>query len=137
MSKARKNVEYFNKSTQQTSKLLNFQKESNLAIYSGHGFFAKKVLQDVITRWWLSYCMLKHLRFLKPALMCLYAAKEITCDMLDYDQWVVLEQIEITLKKIGMFQRTTVKNNSITLTRVGRHPHDGNAVVQTCQQPRR
>jgi hypothetical protein len=49
--------------------------------------------------------MLKCLRFLKPALMCLYAAKEITCDMLDYDQWVVLEQIAITLKKIAMWQR--------------------------------
>jgi hypothetical protein len=43
--------------------------------------------------------------FLKPALMCLYAAKEITCDMLDNDQRVVLEQIEITLKKIAMWQR--------------------------------
>jgi hypothetical protein len=86
MSKARKFVEYFNKLTQQTSKLLNFQKKSNLAIYGGHGFCAKKLLQDVITRWWSSYCMLKRLRFLKPALMSLYAAKKITCDMLDYDQ---------------------------------------------------
>jgi hypothetical protein len=102
ISKARKNNEYFNKSTQQTSKLLNFQKESNLAIYSGHGFCAKRLLQDVITRWWSSYCTLKRLRFLNPALMCLYVTKEITCDMLDYDQWVVLEQIEITLKKIAM-----------------------------------
>jgi hypothetical protein len=49
--------------------------------------------------------MLKCLRVLKPALMCLYAAKEITCNMLDYFQWVVLEQIEITLKKIAMWQR--------------------------------
>jgi hypothetical protein len=49
--------------------------------------------------------MLKCLRLLKPALMCLYAAKEITFDLLDYDQWVVLEQIEITLKKIAMWQR--------------------------------
>ncbi len=101
MSKARKIVEYFNESTQQTSKLLNFQKESNLAIY-GLGFCTKKLLQDVITRWWSYYCMLKRVRFMKPALMCLYTAKEITCDMLDYDQWVVLEQIEITLKKIAM-----------------------------------
>ena len=49
--------------------------------------------------------MLKCLRYLKLALMCLYATKEVTCDMLDYDQWVVLEQIEITLKKIAMWQR--------------------------------
>ncbi len=44
MFKERKIVEYFNKLTQQTSTLLNFLKESNLAIYSGHGFCAKKLL---------------------------------------------------------------------------------------------
>ena len=105
MSKARKIVEYFSKSTQQTSKLLKFQKESNLRAYSGHGFRPLKLLQDVVTRWWSSYRMLKRLRFLKPALMCLHSAKEITCDMLDTEQWVVLEQIEITLKKIATWQR--------------------------------
>jgi hypothetical protein len=45
------------------------------------------------------------LEVLETALMCLYATKEVTCDMLDYDQWVVLEQIEINLKKIAMWQR--------------------------------
>ena len=105
MSKARKIVEYFSKSTQQTSKLLKFQKESNLQAYSGHGFRPLKLLQDVVTRWWSSYRMLKRLRLLKPALMCLHSAKEITCDMLETEQWVVLEQIEITLKKIATWQR--------------------------------
>jgi len=40
MSKAGKIVEYFSKLTQQTSKLIKFQKESNLYLqaYSGHGF---------------------------------------------------------------------------------------------------
>jgi hypothetical protein len=104
MSKAiRKIVEYyFSKLTQQTSKLIKFQKESNLQAYSGHEFCPLKLLQDVVTRWWSSYCMLKCLRFLKPALVCLHSAKEITCDMLDMEQWVVLEQIEITLKKIAI-----------------------------------
>jgi hypothetical protein len=51
MSKARKNVEYFCKSTQQIAKLVNFQKESNLPIYSAPGSCPKKLLQDVITRW--------------------------------------------------------------------------------------
>ncbi len=37
--------------------------------------------------------------------MCLHSAKEITCDMLDMEQWVVLEQIEITLKKVATRQR--------------------------------
>ena len=34
ISKARKIVEHFSKLTQQTAKLVNFQKESNLPIYS-------------------------------------------------------------------------------------------------------
>ena len=38
------------------------------------------------------------MRFLKLALICLYAAKEIACEMLNEKQWIVLEQIEITLK---------------------------------------
>ena len=48
--------------------------------------------------------MLKRLRFLKPVLICLYTAREITCEMLSEDQWIVLEQIEITLKKTAMWQ---------------------------------
>jgi hypothetical protein len=46
--------------------------------------------------------MLKCLRFLKQALICLYATREITCEMLGEDQWIVLEQIEITLKKMQL-----------------------------------
>ena len=46
------------------------------------------------------------LEILEASLMvCLHSAKEITCDMLETEQWVVLEQIEITLKKIATWQR--------------------------------
>lgn len=105
MSKARKIVEYFSKSTQQTAKLINFQKLGTLPIYGGPGYRPKKLLQDCITRWWSSYRMLKRLRLCKPALLCLHAAGEIKCEMLDDVQWLVLEQIEITLKKMALWQR--------------------------------
>jgi hypothetical protein len=49
MSKARKIIEYFKKLTQQTAKLVNYQKDSTLTIYLGPGFHPKKLLQDVIT----------------------------------------------------------------------------------------
>jgi hypothetical protein len=101
MSKARKIIEYFNKSNQQNAKLVNYQKDSTLTIYSGPGFHPKKLLQDVITRWWSSYQMLKRLRFLKTALMSLHIAKEISCEMLSMEEWIVLEQIEITLIKMA------------------------------------
>jgi hypothetical protein len=111
MSKARKIVEHFTKLTQQTAKLVNFQKESNLPIYSAPGSHPKKLLQDVITRWWSSYRMLKGVRFLKPALIRLYTAREITCEMMSENQWIVLEQIKITLKKTAMWQRIIERKN--------------------------
>ena len=49
--------------------------------------------------------MLKRLRFLKPALVCLSGANEIKCEILDDAQWLVLEQIEITLAMIAGWQR--------------------------------
>jgi hypothetical protein len=101
MSKARKIVEYFSKSTQQTAKLIEFQSSGTLPIYSENEYRPKRLLQDCVTRWWSTYQMLKHMRLCKPALVCLHAAGSIQCEMLNKEQWVVLEQIEITLKKNG------------------------------------
>ena len=105
MAKARKIVEHFSKSMQQTSKLLEFQSTSNLPMYSDPRYRPKKLLQDCITRWWSMYRMLKRLRLCKPALLCLRAAGTISCEMLQDNQWVILEQIEITLQKMATWQR--------------------------------
>ena len=101
MIKARKIVEYFSKSTQQTAKLLEFQSTSNLAIYSGR---PKRLLQDCINRWWSTYRMLKRMKLCKPALPFLHAAGSIDCEMLKEEQWVILEQVEITLKKMAAWR---------------------------------
>jgi hypothetical protein len=58
MKKARDIVQYFNKSTQATKKLKDQQQESSLLKYSSQ---PKNILQDIKTRWWLTYCMLKRL----------------------------------------------------------------------------
>jgi hypothetical protein len=58
MKKARDIVQYFNKSTQATKKLKDQQQESLLPKYSGQ---PKNILQDVKTRWWSRYGMLKRL----------------------------------------------------------------------------
>jgi hypothetical protein len=104
MSKARKIVEYFSKSTQQTAKLIEFQSSGTLPIYSENEYRPKRLLQDCVTWWWSTYRMLKRMRLCKPALVCLHAAGSIQCEMLNEEQWVVLEQIEITLKKMVLWQ---------------------------------
>ncbi len=55
--------------------------------------------------------MLKSLRFLKPALVCLSGANEIKCEIMDDAQWLVLEQIEITLAMIAGWQRILEREN--------------------------
>ncbi len=105
MSKARKIVEYFSKSTQQTAKLIDFQSSGTLPIYSENGYRPKRLLQDCITRWWSTYQMLKCLKLCKPALVCLHVAGSVHCEMLNEEQWVLLEQIKITLKKMALWQQ--------------------------------
>lgn len=105
MSKARKIIEHFTKSTQAMKKLLNFQQTSNLAIYNSKGYIPKKLLQDVITRWWSTYRALKRLRLLRVAINSLREAEEVDCPSLTDEQWAVLHQIEIALKMMATWQR--------------------------------
>jgi len=96
MKKLRSIVGYFEKSTQATSKLLNFQSKSDVKEYKEQPR-PKKLLQDVVTRWWSTYRMLRRARFLKKAIMGLLAAEEVSCDTMSASEWAILHQIEINL----------------------------------------
>jgi hypothetical protein len=67
MAKMQSVVGYFESSTQAMTKLLDFQHASHLSIYKDQ-HQPKKPLQDVVTRWWSTYCSITRLRFLKNAI---------------------------------------------------------------------
>ena len=105
MSRARKIIEYFSKSTQATNKLLEYQESCNMGLYGKEDWKPLRLLQDVVTRWWSTYRALKRLRLCKEAIISLKAHGEIDCELLDDDQWTVLHQIEIALRMMATWQR--------------------------------
>jgi len=111
MKKARDIVQYFNKSTQASKKLKDQQQESSLAKYSGQ---PKNVLQDVKTRWWSSYRMLKRLRFLREAISHYIVDNPEASETLTAQEWKVCHQIEITLKTMAFWQRVLEGEKYVT-----------------------
>ena len=104
MKKARDIVQHFNKLTQVTKKLKDQQHESSLPKYSGQ---PKNILQDVKTRWWSTYCMLKRLRFLREAIAHYFVdyPEEADTVTITAHEWKICYQIEITLETMGFWQR--------------------------------
>jgi hypothetical protein len=78
MAKMQSVVVYFESSTQAMTKLLDFQRTSHLSIYKDQ-HWPKKPLQDVVTQWWLTYCSITRLRFLKKAIRSLLVVGNIEC----------------------------------------------------------
>lgn len=103
MKKARDIVQYFNKSTQATKKLKDQQQKSSLSKYSGR---PKNILQDVKTRWWSTFRMLKRLRFLREAI-CHYIVdnpEETEALTITTQEWKICYQVEVTLTTMGFWQ---------------------------------
>ncbi len=111
MKKARDIVHYFNKSTQASKKLKDQQQESSLAKYSGQ---PKNILQDVKTRWWSTYCMLKRLRFLQEAISHYIVDNPEVSDTLTAQEWKVFHQIKITLETMAFWQRVLEGDKYVT-----------------------
>ena len=104
MQKLRAIIGYFEKSTQATTKLLDFQRNSGIKEYKDQ-HMPKKLLQDVITRWWSTFRTLWRARFLKKAILGLLAAEEVSCESMTPNEWSILHQIEIVLETMAHFQR--------------------------------
>ena len=113
MKKVRDIVQYFNKSTQATKKLKDQQHESSLPKYSGQ---PKNILQDVKTRWWSTYRMLKRLRFLREAISHYFVdyPEEADAVTITPEEWKICYQIEITLKTMGFWQRVLEGEKYVT-----------------------
>jgi hypothetical protein len=113
MKKSRDIVQYFNKSTQATKKLKGHQQESLLTKYSGQ---PKNILQDVKTRWWSLYCMLKRLQFLQEAIFhyIVDSPEEADLVIITAQKWKIYYQIEITLKTTGVWQRVLEGEKYVT-----------------------
>jgi hypothetical protein len=112
MKKARDIVHFFNKSMQASKKLKDQQQESSLAKYSGQ---PKNILQDVKTRWWSTYCMLKRLQFLREAISHFIVDNpEASPETLTAQEWKICHQIKITLKTMAFWQRVLEGEKYVT-----------------------
>jgi hypothetical protein len=106
MKAARGLVEYFTKSTQATKKLLKIQPNVDLPLRQGSTKPVKLLQQDVVTRWWSTYRMLKRLCELMPAIDALIIGdQKINVSSLTDDQKKILEEVEKALKPMADAQR--------------------------------
>ena len=114
MKNARAIVQYFNKSTQATKKLMDQQRESSLV----PKYFGKplNILQDVKTRWWSTYHMLKMLRFLREAISHYVVDNPHDSDVvnLTHQEWRLCHQVEITLQTMAFWQRVLEGEKYVT-----------------------
>ena len=117
MRKIRSVIGYFEKSTQATKKLLDFQRNSHIPEYRDQPH-PKKLFQDVITRWWSTFRSLRRARFLKKAIKGLLATEEVSCENLSPLEWGILHQIEIALETMAHFQRVLEGENYVTASLV-------------------
>lgn len=65
MKKLRDVIGYFNLSTQANTKLLKFQSSSDIEEYASSR--PKKLIQDVVTRWWSKYASIERALHLQKA----------------------------------------------------------------------
>ena len=99
MKAARSLIELFSKSTQAMDKLMKIQEA--LGIHP-----AKRIIQDVVTRWWSTWSMLNRLNELERPIQSLFAANDIDPNkQLLESQKVVLKEIEIMLHPMAFVQR--------------------------------
>jgi hypothetical protein len=103
MKTVRAIAKYFNKSMQAATQIKDPKRESSLAKCSNQ---PKSILQDVKTRWWSTYRMLKRLRFLREANSHYVVGNPHDSDLenLTAEEWRSCHQVEITLQTMAFWQ---------------------------------
>ncbi|KAL3761407.1 hypothetical protein ACHAWU_007366 [Discostella pseudostelligera] len=84
------------------AKLLKFQSSSDIEEYANSR--PKKLIQDVVTRWWSTYASIERALYLQKAIKGLIATSQVACEVLSNEEWKVLGEIESVLKPLAFFQ---------------------------------
>jgi len=113
-------VQYFTKSNQALDLLK--QRQKIIPLYAD----LKQpltILQDVWTRWWSTWRMIRRLRFLRSAIDSLIGSREATCEDLSDEQWKVLEYVQKSLASPSEAQRILEGEKYVTSSLVPRSIH--------------
>lgn len=112
MGKLRAMIGYFEHSTQAMAKLLHAQATSDSPEYKGKR--PRKLLQDVVTRWWSTFRAIRQARFLRRIIQSLHALGTIDCEVPTDAEWTILHQTEIALETMASFQETLEGEKYVT-----------------------
>ncbi len=105
-------IGYFDRSTQANNKLIKFQTNCDIEDYKDQP--PKKMIQDVVTRWWSTFAAIDRAIYLKKAINGLCATGEVDCEKLSDNDWESLEQQQSVLYPMAFFQRVLEGESYVT-----------------------
>ncbi|XP_065368779.1 E3 SUMO-protein ligase ZBED1-like [Calliphora vicina] len=109
MTKIKRIVEYFHRSSQGLKKLIETQKQMQLP--------ELKLKQDVVTRWNSTYDMLQRIVCIKDAVISTLALNRPDLS-LPLDEWVLLDEIILILKPFYEVTKEISAEKNVTLSKV-------------------
>ena len=112
MRKLRAMIGHFEHSTQATAKLLSAQSASDSPAFKDKA--PRKLLQDVVTRWWSTFRALRRARILSRIIQSLVVLGEIDCELPTPEDWLILHQTELALETMAHFQEALEGEKYVT-----------------------
>ena len=116
MRKLRVMIGHFEHSTQATAKLLSAQAASDSPAFKDKA--PRKLLQDVVTRWWSTFRALRRARILSRIIQSLVVLGEIDCELPTSEEWAILHQTELALETMAYFQEALEGEKYVTASLV-------------------
>ena len=116
MRKLRVMIGHFEHSTQATAKLLSAQAASDSPAFKDKA--PRKLLQDVVTRWWSTFRALRRARILSRIIQSLVVLGEIDCELPTPAEWAILHQTELALETMAHFQEALEGEKYVTASLV-------------------